>query len=225
MLQALFIIIVIMLAAASIFFLRRQQPLRRWQQEPRRRDIINALSELYAPIQSTLTAKQGREHAGLHDFSYTYGEIDFWGFTAILSQIHIQPGWRFYDLGSGAGKAVLLTAMLHPDVDCTGIEIIPELVELSQSLQRKTKIKNAHFIAGDFFDHDISDADVIFVNATGFFGDLLSRLQNHLSNTKPGCTIILSSKTLPSTHFDTLYEGQAPMSWGPCTLNIFIRRG
>merc|ERR1712110_788545 len=38
----------------------------------------------------------------------TYGEISPQSFVSILCQFNVSPGQRFYDLGSGTGKTVVL---------------------------------------------------------------------------------------------------------------------
>lgn len=47
-------------------------------------------------------------------FAYTYGEIEFLSFIALLSLVKPNENSVFYDLGSGTGKAVIAAAMVYP---------------------------------------------------------------------------------------------------------------
>jgi tRNA1(Val) A37 N6-methylase TrmN6 len=46
--------------------------------------------------------------------------------TVMLRIAKPVAGERFFDLGSGMGKALLATAALHPELaECTGVELLP----------------------------------------------------------------------------------------------------
>ena len=65
--------------------------------------------------------------------SLTYGEIDFFSFSCILEKLEIKAGDIFVDLGHGTGRALICAALLFGSTlnRCVGIEIVPELCEIS----------------------------------------------------------------------------------------------
>lgn len=67
----------------------------------------------------------------------------------------------FLDLGSGDGKVVLIASLFG--VSATGIEFDKELNDVGIRIRDSLKLK-ASLICGDFFDHDFSKYDVIFIN-------------------------------------------------------------
>ncbi len=80
----------------------------------------------------------------------------------MLDMAQVKPGDTIYDLGAGDGRVVIMAARKF-GATCVGIEIHPlryfwcQLKITVFGLRRKVKIK-----LGDFFNHNISDADVIF---------------------------------------------------------------
>ena len=67
----------------------------------------------------------------------------------------------FIDLGSGDGKVVLIAALFCKRA--VGIEVDPELHQKALETQKKLLIGNAIFFNNDFFQHSISEFDVVFV--------------------------------------------------------------
>jgi len=66
----------------------------------------------------------------------------------------------FYDLGSGTGGVLFYFAKKYR-ANCVGIEISPLLYlysKIKSLLQKRVKI-----LYGDFFHHDLSKADVVFI--------------------------------------------------------------
>src|SRR3989338_3270616 len=66
----------------------------------------------------------------------------------------------FIDLGSGDGKAVLIAALFCKRA--VGIELDNNLFGKSMEIQRKLRIPNAIFYKSNFYDHPISELDVVF---------------------------------------------------------------
>lgn len=217
----IFWVLLLAFISAVLFHRYRHRSIRRFTTQPALQDALNTLSEVYAPYNPFEISKAAREQAKLYDNAFVYGEIDPISFAAVLSQIHLKPHEIFYDLGSGSGKAVLLTALLYPESRAIGIEFLTEFIDLSELCRQKIQCNNAQFIHGDYFNIDFSSADIVFVNATGLFGDDLVKLRQRLDCVKPGTRIIITSKRLNPQFFEELYAGQVEMSWGPCSLNIY----
>lgn len=81
-------------------------------------------------------------------------------FVRIAEVAKLQPGMLFYDLGSGTGEMLFYLSQKY-DINCVGIEISPILYlysKLKSMFYKKVKI-----IYGNFYKHDLSRADIIYV--------------------------------------------------------------
>ena len=160
---------------------------------------------------------------------YTYGEIDFISFIALLSLTNPDPRTVFYDLGSGTGKAVIACAMVF-NVKSYGIEIFPQLHHAAQKQQQRLQetadysfnANNIHFINMDFLDADLHNSTLIFINATALFGETWAALNQRLKHVKKNTTIITTSKRLLSDDFVIRKITPVQMSWG--IVNAYIQQ-
>jgi precorrin-6B methylase 2 len=213
----------VVLVTVLVFYTRGRQhrELQRWSKEPELNTIMDRLNGVYAPFNPFDISKQARERAKLYDNAFIYGEIHLLTFAAVLTRVKPQPNEIFYDLGSGSGKAVLLTALLYPETTAIGIEYLTEFIQLAEHCRHHLDCRNAQFIHGDYFNIDFSHADIVFINATALFGDDLIKLRQRLDCVKSGTRIILTSKRLNPQDFSVNYSGQVEMSWGPCSLTIY----
>lgn len=212
---------------------RKRYLYSRWRNQPQIQNAHNAIQFIYKDINPTAIAIAERKRMNNDSFSMVYGEIEFYAFAQLLQLAEPKPGEIFYDLGSGSGKAVFAADLLYDLQKCCGIEILPALVQLSReclnSLQQHInsneyygdKQFNIEFVEADFMKHDISEADIVFVNATGFFGDELSALEQQLKSLKAGSRIIVSSKALESDSFELLATRQTLMSWGVSVCRVY----
>ena len=177
--------------------------------------------------------KCSQEAKALHPaWDYTYGEIDFFGFIALLSLVKPDKNTIFYDLGSGVGTAVLAAAMVFPLKKSIGIELFPALYD--KALQQKNKLcdnelyhnkKNIIvFKQGNFLTTSFDDATLIFINSTAFFGETWIKLNNLFHQAPQLQTIITTSKTLISPYFEPIHETYVAMSWGIVRATIHQRK-
>ncbi len=206
-----------------------------WLKDPIILHNKKIIAALYQGVNATDLSVTERQQRGSADYSLVYGEVPFLSFAAILQVVEPQPGEVFYDQGSGAGLAVFSAALLYDLQKSCGIEILSSLHEQSISLQKllsETSCNQPHvatknhcieFINVDLFHYDFSDADIVFINATGFFGDNWQQLVEQLQQLKPGCRIIISSKQLPESCFQLIDYRLRPMSWGMCRVSIYMR--
>jgi predicted TPR repeat methyltransferase len=68
---------------------------------------------------------------------------------------------NFLDLGSGDGKIVLIASLFCRMAE--GIEIDRQLHQKAEEMKSRLAIKNATLHNKDFFEHDISGYDAIFI--------------------------------------------------------------
>ncbi|HET9843357.1 MAG TPA: methyltransferase domain-containing protein [Gammaproteobacteria bacterium] len=192
---------------------------------------VKTLTALYANTNPARVSKYTRLKHNLKQDHFLYGEIDLITLVKLLDFIQPKPQTIFYDLGSGAGKAVLMASLTYPFAKCIGIELLAPLHQLAQKkctlLERLAREKdknfcsNLHFIQGNFLAIDFSDADIIFANATAYKGETWDNLVNKLKTVKRGCRIIVTTFKLNSLDFKILYEGAELMSWGFCSVRIY----
>ncbi len=188
--------------------------------------IANIINEIYQPIDGMKISLAERDRLQIVDSNYTYGEINPETFGDMLEMVKPQQGEVFYDLGSGAGKAVICAALLFDWGKCCGVEMLPGLVDASraaaQALDNSAKIKskfpdrhyNIQFIQEDILKADISDADVIFLHATTFGQPLWDNLKAKLNQLKTGIRVIVNTKQLDSNYFKKIDEQTREMGWG-----------
>ena len=163
---------------------------------------------------------------------YTYGEIEFIPFIALLSLVPPDKDTVFYDLGSGTGKAVLACAMVFKVKKSCGIELFEELHQSARDQKKyleripeyQEKAQTIDFIQTNFLQADISDATLIFINASALFGDTWGALLQRLRRLKPGTIILITSKKLSCDVFETKKETLIQMSWGVVKVFVFVRR-
>lgn len=189
----------------------------------KKRQAIALCQQLYHAIPSFTLAKQARELQQQFAYEYIYGEIDFKSFAEILGRCLIKPDSVFYDLGSGAGKAVICAALLYDFKKVCGIEQLQLLHDCARQMQLHPKLahKNIIFHQADLLTTHWLDADIIFINASAFIGDFWQQIAAQLQQLKKGTQIILISKQLPATHFTLIYSDFLPMSWGLARAQIY----
>ena len=206
--------------------------VRAWINSPQIKNTRVFLSNLYHNIDAHLISSNTRKALDITDPAYTYGEINFFSFAAALKVCNPQAGEIFYDIGSGAGKTVFASALLYDFSKTCGIEALDILHQLSLKQLELFKIHikkykffstrkfNINFIAQDLVSTYFLDADIIFVNATCYIGELWDNLQEKIHQLKIGSRIILASKRLPNEQYILIDSQIAITSWG--TSSVFI---
>ena len=193
---------------------------------------IKIFNEIYKDIDGFSLSLSERYKKGINDKSFVYGEIVPESFCEILEKASIDKNTIFYDLGSGTGKAVILSKLIFDIKKSIGIEYLESLVEASQlaylrlknilNLEDEDSIK---FIQGDIFESDFSDGNLIFINSTCFSDDQLDKLVKMLLKLKEGSRlIVLTKKINDNENFEIISEGLYPFSWGSATVRIYQRK-
>jgi hypothetical protein len=115
-----------------------------------------------------------KEYDGFYKGLLSRGKLPMWGtekgfWNASVSdevyeafkKLKLGTFKNFIDLGSGDGKVVLIASLFCRKAE--GIEIDDLLHFKAIEMQSKLGIKNAKFHNKDFFEHDISGYDAIFM--------------------------------------------------------------
>ena len=182
----------------------------------------DAISAILAPMYSDLPKTIA---AGEHNL--TYGEVEWPTLKLMLDYLQkeaISSG-RFYDLGSGRGRAVLYMSLSGLFDSSVGIEVLPERVALAKqallklrsaipSAGAKIKLYEASFLNPAF---KYRDARVVFVSNLCFDSETQAALFRKLENEMPTDSLVFCTKVpspLPAA-FKLLSTERKPMSWTP----------
>ena len=91
----------------------------------------------------------------------------------LFKKIKLNQHKNFLDLGCGDGRVVLIASLF---TKATGIEIDQDLINKGNEIKNKLNL-NAQLICDDFFNHDLSNYDIIFINPdTGFYNGVEDKL-------------------------------------------------
>ena len=166
-------------------------------------------------------------NSNIEGYSTTYGEIkessipvlyEIFNTYAPLSKISL-PYRNFYDLGSGIGKLVIGMCYLNSTLKSTGIEIVPDRVQIANSILEKVRDvnvkKRVENICISFLDDTIhyTDACWVFISNLTIPDEHNIALFEKLSKEiKQGC-IVVCSKSTTNSSFKQLNNVSLPMSW------------
>ena len=96
----------------------------------------------------------------------------------------IKPGERVYDLGCGDGRLIFASAKLGAEAIGIEVFILPYMYAWVKSWGKK----NAKILFGDMFNHDISNADAVFIFLLNkSYGKLVEKFEREL---QPGTRVI-----------------------------------
>ena len=99
-----------------------------------------------------------------------------------------------YDLGSGDGRLPIIAAQKY-GARGVGIEINPNLVELSWQIANEAEVANrVKFVVDDLFTADLSDATVVTCYLSP---QIMKLLQPKLRSLKPGTRIVSHQFPMP----------------------------
>ena len=194
--------------------------IHRWRKALNIKQHQKVFQEIFEQVDGFCLSRKSRTENDAME--YVYGEIDFESFIAVLSLTKIDTNTIFYDLGSGTGKAVIACAMVFNPSKSIGVEIFPALhasataqqKKLNQLPEYKDQANKLAFINDDFLEINLAEATLIFINATGLFGDTWNKLNQRLEGLSSKPTIITTSKKLSIKNYTLQHSTKAIMSWG-----------
>ncbi len=134
----------------------------------------------------------------------------------MLDIADLKKGDLLYDLGSGDGRVVVSAALRG--INATGIEIDPIKVIYSRFFIKLLRLKNkAKIIRGNFFEKDLSRADVIILF---LLHDTNQKLrEKFIKELKKGTRIVSYSFILEGWKPEKTYINNDSV-WGPIYLYI-----
>jgi SAM-dependent methyltransferase len=173
----------------------------------------------------------------------TYGEVTPEGIQA-LSGLFSRHGSHpssypatqrtFYDLGCGNGKVVIGMAMLHPELQGRGYEIVTDRIDQARTavgrLRQARLAARLRFESTSFLEPavNLGDACWIYMSNLCFDPDTQKALTEKLeAETRAGC-VVICSKELPlagGSPFQRVATGEVvPMSWSASSSVHVYRR-
>ncbi len=195
---------------------------------------MQVMDLIYNNVDARRVSLDERRRLDLKDDHFVYGEIAYPTFAKMLDIAKPMPGDVFYDLGCGSGKSVFLAAMLYDFSKALGVELLKPLYDLAAAQIEKFekqlplqsefagKTFNIDFAHKDLLEQDISDGNIIYINATCFIGDIWEKTKAKLKAELPiGARVLLTTKSLPDDTYQQKFSELLEMSWGPCTINIY----
>lgn len=146
----------------------------------------------------------------------TYSPSGYDEIVHAFDVVELRPKDRFFDLGSGMGKAVLLAAVLA-DAEVIGLELDRRLHDLAAIAARDLRIASARFHHGDARTVDLEDADVFFMYIP-FTGNVLGTVMTRLlenGRRDPTCAQrrYLCAGALDTSRYSELTVAGPPRSW------------
>lgn len=206
-----------------------QYKIKRWIKALNLKQHEAVFEIIYQSTNGFVISREARKHGDA--MAYTYGEIDFLSFIALISMTRPHPDTRFYDLGSGTGKAVLACALVFEMREYCGIELFEKLHEAAQVSKQVlqtypdylSKVSQIRFIQGDFLTMNLQDATLIFINAAAFFGSMWERLEKQLEGVASGTVLVTISRAFKTSYFAVIKRTTVKMSWGVATAYIHER--
>jgi Histone methylation protein DOT1 len=197
-----------------------------WKKKLNIKQKLALFNKVFAHIDGFIISKLARKQQDAPE--YLYGEIEFVSFTALLSLTNPNTESIFYDLGSGIGKAVIACALNFPVKMACGIEILAPMHSAALTAERILALEcksppNIKFLNTDFLTHPLTDASIIFINATAFIGELWDKLNNKLDQElQENCYVLSTTKHLKFKRAKFIKHTNVLMSWGIASVNIYV---
>jgi predicted RNA methylase len=122
----------------------------------------------------------------------------------MLDLSQIKPGQVLYDMGCGDGRLIILAAK-DIGAKATGIELREDLVERAKTEIKRLNLEDkVKIIQGNFFDVNISDADVVTLYLTSSANERLRpKLEAEL---KLGSRVISHDFKIPGWKPSAVYD-------------------
>ncbi len=179
------------------------------------------LKRLFARDCAKLSSTLYRRLRWMTSQEFVYGEVDYLSFYTILEETAPQTEDILYDLGSGAGKAVLTAALFFDLAKVCGIELLPPLVKKARTKLQQLAFANVQLIQANFLEYDFSEATIVYIAATCLKEPTWQALQEKLACLRPGSRVIVATRTIQHPQFEMIYHANQLMSWGLCPVTIY----
>ena len=133
----------------------------KWNKNNRLLDALFGLriAEMDNLLKDTIgNSDRRRELFGDEEIWYAPGggqQTDWLALKAHIEDMNLRPGDHVVDIGSGIGRLGLLLGFLRPDVQFTGLELIPERVRYAQQAANALGFANVTYITTNLAEENI----------------------------------------------------------------------
>ncbi|MAH80239.1 MAG: hypothetical protein CMP39_00930 [Rickettsiales bacterium] len=187
--------------------------------------------DFYVDVNGYVISSEAKKEFETDSKSLTYGEVTYEGLKEVLDIIQPKENSVFYDLGSGTGKALLVSALAGPFAKINGVELLPKLYDASLNVKDyflnflNEKYQDAFHPTIEIKNQNIedsvfSDADVVLINSTCFDSDLIDIISQKAEGLKKGSHFISFTKSLNSDQFEIIHQEYHKMGWGSPTVYV-----
>jgi len=150
------------------------------------------------------------------EYALVYGEISPFSLVSMFCKVCATPGQRFYDLGSGTGKAVVLAKLLG--LTATGIEIFEDrwLVSCEAKERLLSELKDSdgiQFLHANVLDVDFTDADLVLCTDILWPAELRAGVANIARGMQRGSFVVTNEEICDDPGFDLLTEIELVTNW------------
>lgn len=203
-----------------------RQPLESGDLHSREVKALYALDAIYkgkSNVAGETNSTEEQAHRDVYNASgdpsaSVYGEILP---EAVLEMFRItgaHEGQRYYDLGSGYGKTVVLGWLMG--LNATGVELADNRWGAScNALRRAPEVgvsgsgNGVNFLHASFLDVDFADADLVFMDSVMFSEETMRALAEQAKHLRPEAKIVSSHFGLPGPGFKELGQLKGAVSW------------
>jgi len=184
--------------------------------------VLEAIYKGRAEHVNETGVQAGHAHADVYGGSgdaaaSVYGEIKPEAVVEMLKVTGMKEGQKYYDLGSGYGKTVVLSWLLG--LNATGIELAQNRWDGScAALRRAPELgisggSGVRFLKTSFLEVDWSDADLVFMDSVMFSEETMKALANQARRLRPGTKVVSSHQGLPGPGFKDVGVLRGAVSW------------
>jgi hypothetical protein len=179
------------------------------------------------------------DRCGYNDPSLSYGEINVETVQDIFYRLAVHGfnkdfGGKLVDIGSGLGRILYASLLIHDFESCVGIEILSDLCDISKkTIKQWDKLKkvcssrkqdcHVKFLCGDATVIEWSDADLVFIHPTCFDDILLKKMVDIAEQMVAGSFFVSVSKMITSDYFFLIDGFSGDVSWGKAMIYIYKR--
>ncbi len=178
-----------------------------------------AVRRLYRGVDGFLISQQEERQVRAARGSPLYGEITPMGVQRLLERLELGERDTFYDLGSGAGKVVLQTAMTVRLRRCVGIELARSRVRMARSMLRRARkeklivARRCVFQNRNLLDVDLSDATCVYTCSTAFSLRFMRMIARKLEALGRELVFVTLQELPPRRRFVEIAELRLDTTW------------
>jgi len=205
---------------------------------PEVKTCYKIFKELFNSISGSELSNIERKKKNLVSSEFTYGEIEYPYFVALLKMVAKGTGGVFWDLGCGTGKPLIAAALgSHSFSKICGVELLEGLCNAAKkvveeyiqkaiynNIDTKERLESLFTVVqNDMLKVDWSDGDVIYAASICFPEELLKALCEKGKLLKKGARIITLKNWEEPKYYKVLHCLRVKMTWGKNRIYILER--